>query len=215
MRPRLGRGGNAVQGPSSGEKPEGLRSVAVPADGLEVRVLESGAAHGDLDDMVDVQLARPSAAVADLAGVAVPEHDVRTCRIPEVVSVELPLAPSRAVRGPVIRKLRVAFNASPGSACLSAPAGAVGEPRRGERNDPTVRSDHDRCGRCGPRHLGRTRRTDSIGFPCTGNGPDGERGAAYGPLLGPPQVRFMRPPLRGADVVPPRRVDRTARRLPP
>ena len=67
---------NGVQGASAGHEPERLDPMAIATDRLQIRILERGAAGGDLHDMVDIQLACPSATVADLAGVAVPEHDV-------------------------------------------------------------------------------------------------------------------------------------------
>ena len=145
--------------------------MAIAADRLQIRILERGAAGGDLHDMVDIQLARPSATVADLAGVSVPKHDVRPGRVPEVVTVELPSTPARAVRAPMVREFRAAFDTSAGATSFGATSDPVREPGGRERDDPAVWADHHRRGRVRPRHPSRSRRLDSIGFRCTGNRP--------------------------------------------
>ena len=131
--------------------------MAVAANRLKVRVLEGSTPGGDLDDMVHVQLPRSPTSVTDLAGVAVPEHDVRPRRVPEVVSVEPPPARSRAVRAPMVGQALPALHASAGLPSLRPPARPVREPRGRERNDAAVRPNDHRRGRPGRSHPDRPR----------------------------------------------------------
>ncbi len=174
MKARFGQRRDCVQGASVPEEAERLRTVTVPANRLEVRVLEGRASGGDLDDVVDVQLAGPSATMANLARVSVPEHHVGTGRVPEVVPVELPLALARTVRASVRGERLGALHATAGPASLRSTAGPVGEPSSGEGDDPTVGTDHHRLGGFGRCHPLRRRRSGfnripvhrkSFGFP--------------------------------------------------
>lgn len=120
--------------------------MARSTDRLQVRVLEGRSAASDLHPMVHLEIPRPMPRAAESARVPVPQHDERPRGVPEVVSVKLPPASTRAVRAAPARQCVSTFDAPTGPSCLGTTPNPIREPGGREGEDPTVGTDLNRGG---------------------------------------------------------------------
>jgi ABC-type transport system involved in multi-copper enzyme maturation permease subunit len=97
--------------------------MAGPAQRLQVPELERGSPAGDLDDVIDLELAGAAATVARLAGVAIASQHDRAGGIPEESAVEAPPAPIAAVQRSGRGERPEAFDATPHPSCLELATG--------------------------------------------------------------------------------------------
>jgi hypothetical protein len=110
--------------------------MATPAERLEVRRIERRAPERDLDDVVDLEGGDPVSVPARPAPESVAVERVRPRRVPEVATLESPLAQARAVRRPTRGEADRAAHAAPGTTRLAFEARALGEPPGRVTEDP-------------------------------------------------------------------------------